>query len=248
VWDLAFSPDGQWIASAADDPNGQHVRIWNVADGRQLVILDVSDTTNSVAFSPDGTRLAVGGTRSGWPLGAIWIYDTTHWKRVQVLTAAGQNVLALVFTRDNNHLISSGTDGNIRVWTIVKGSEQVRLLHGKEANHVALSPDGSLMASAYCSTSGTYGCTQGGIVVWRTSDWAITQQFGDLAESLAFSADGSMLISGSGPNDPLIRIRQVSDWTVVKTLPGPATSVAMAPDNRLMVTTSWDKISLWGLH
>ena len=248
VWDVTFSPDGQWIASAANDQKGQGVRIWNVSDGRSLVTLDGPGTASSIAFSPDGTRLAVGGLSGGWPLGAIWIYDTNSWKRLKVLDATGQNVLALVFTRDGNHLISSGSDGNIRIWTVAKETEQNRKFHGLQANHLALSPDGSLLASSFCAITGTNGCTKGGTVVWHTSDWSIVKQFDDMAESLAFSIDGSLLITGSGPNDPLVRIRQVNDWTVIKTLPGPAFNVTMSPDSRLLVTASFDKISLWGLQ
>jgi WD40 repeat protein len=246
VWDAAFSPDGQWIATAANDQAGQHLRIWNVSDGRQLVTLDGPGTASSVAFSPDGSHLAVGGM-SDWPLGEIWIYDTTSWKRLQVLPATGQNVLALVFRPDSNHLISSGTDGIIRVWTWSKGTIQKTMLHGLQANRLALSPDDSLMASTYCSATGTNGCTKGGILIWRTVDWVIVQQFSDLAESVAFSADGSMLISGSGANDAVTRIRNTKDWTVVKTLPGQAYSVAMSPDNRLLISSSFTSISLWGM-
>ena len=247
VWDLAFSPNGQWIASAADDHTGQRVRIWDVATSKQLLALDGPKTASSVAFSRDGTRLAVGGA-SNFPQGVIWIYDTTTWKRVQLMLAPGQNVLALAFSPDGSRLISSGTDGKIRLWSLPDGTELKTMFHGKEMNRLALSPDGSLLASAYCPLTASNGCSQGGVAIWRTSDWAIIQQFGDLAEGLAFSPDGSMLVSGSGPNDPLIRIRRVSDWSIVRTLAGKSISVAMSPDSRLLVSADINKITLWGVH
>ena len=57
-----------------------------------------------------------------------------------------------------------------------------------------------------------------------------------------------MLVSGSGPNDPLIRIRRVSDWSIVRTLAGKSISVAMSPDSRLLVSADINKITLWGVH
>jgi len=248
VWDVAFSPNGEWVASAADDQNGQRLRIWNVSDGRLLVSLDGPGAANCVTFSPDGTQLAVGGMSGGWPLGVVWVYDTTSWKMVQALNATGQNVEAVAFTKDSKHLVGSGTDGTLRVWTVGKGTEQFRRSQGSQMNRLALSPDGSLMASADCTKTGTNGCTQGGVTIWRTSNWSIIQQFNDLAEGMVFSPDGSLFITGAGTNDPVIRFRQVNDWKVIKTLPGPVVSVAFSPDSRLLVTASWDKIITWGLR
>jgi WD40 repeat protein len=247
VWDLAFSPDGQWIASVANDQNGQRLRIWNTADGRELIALDGPPTASSVAFSPNGKRLVVGGL-SDWPQGVIWVYDTTSWKMVQVMPALGQNVTAIVFSQDGSHLISGGTDGIIRLWSMSKGTGVNFTSPGPQANRLALSPDGKLLASSFCTKTGSNGCMQGGITIWRTANWVITQKFGDLAESLAFSPDGNLLISGSGPNDPLIRIRRVDDWTVMRTLPSEALSVALSPDSRLLVSTTWNKILLWGVQ
>lgn len=246
VWNVAFSPDGKRIASAADDQNGQHLRIWDAASGSQLTALTGPPTSDSLAFSPDGTRLAVGGL-NGWPNGVIWIYDTATWQRVQEMKAPGQNVTALVYTQDGSQLISGGTDGKIRVWDLSKGAEAKVISAGKQANRLALSPNGRLLASNFCTANDSSGCTKGGIAIWRTSDWTSLQKFDDLAESIAFSANGSLLVSGSGQNDPQIRIRRVDDWTVVKTLSGEGLSVALSPDDSLLVTTSWDTISMWGL-
>ena len=247
VWDLAYSPDGQRIVTAADDQGGQHLRIWDAADGRELITVDGPPTTSSLAFSPDGARLAVGGL-SGWPQGVIWVYDTTTWKMVQLLIAPGQNVTALLFNRDGSRLISSGTDGNIRVWSMPDGTQLNKVSAGRQANRLALSPDDSLLASNFCTKTDSSGCIQGGVAIWKTSNWTTIQKFEDIAESLAFSPDGSLLVSGSGQNDPLVRIRQAGDWALLRTLPGEAFSVAFSPDSRLLVSTQWNKIVIWGLH
>ena len=117
VWDLAFSPDGKWIATAADDTSNSHVRILDPVSGKQILALDGPKVSSSVAFSPDGKKLAVGGL-STWPQGVIWVYDTSSWLPIQTLKVPGQNVLATVFSHDGSQLISSGTDGKLRLWNL----------------------------------------------------------------------------------------------------------------------------------
>jgi len=246
VWDIAFSPDGRFLVSAADDTNGRTLRVWNPADGAQVAVPIALPSSSSLAFSPDGSHLAVGGL-TGWPNGTIWIYDTKTWDVEQQWKAANQNVTALVYTSDGRRLVSAGTDGLIRVWSVADGKEEKVFSAGKQANRLALSPDGQRLASSFCAAFDASGCTKGGVAVWNTQDWKKLQKFDDLAECLAFSPDGLLLVTGSGQHDPVMRFRRVQDWTLVHTLAGDTRSAALSPDGRLLVSLEWNKVLVWAV-
>src|ERR1700690_4197851 len=59
VGGVAFSPDGQFLASAGND----HIaKIWRVSDGTLVVTLSGSSSPlTSVAYTPDGQTLVAGG-------------------------------------------------------------------------------------------------------------------------------------------------------------------------------------------
>ena len=60
---LAFSADGTILAAACPDKPAKQVRIlaWDLATGQQRASFTGLPDVSALAFSPDGTRLAVGG-------------------------------------------------------------------------------------------------------------------------------------------------------------------------------------------
>ena len=69
VHDVAFSPDGRFLASAGNWSNasdhGSGVRLWDPQTGQMVKTIRLPDNGGalSLAFSPDGRRLAIGAMR-----------------------------------------------------------------------------------------------------------------------------------------------------------------------------------------
>jgi WD40 repeat protein len=246
VWDAAISPDGRLVAYVADNPSRtSRGRVINVEKVTMAADLSGSGTANSLAFSPDGKILALGGLGSS--SGAIWLYDTSRWEVIRELSAQNQTVSDLVFSPDGGTLYSTGTDGVIRVWNAASGSVLGQFKKERQALRIALSPDGSLLASNYCTASDAYGCVKGGVVVWDLETENVLESFGDIAASVAFSPDGSLLATGGGQNDPSLRIRYTATWNILTLLPTRADSIAFSPDGRMLATADFEVVTLWSI-
>jgi WD40 repeat protein len=71
---MAFSPDGRFLASAAED---RSVMVWDLDKKERVTVLDFPDKMRAVAFSPDGRWLAAGGDGQKLHLYAVkGVYST----------------------------------------------------------------------------------------------------------------------------------------------------------------------------
>jgi hypothetical protein len=116
---VAFSPDGQRLASASND---QTVKIWDSATGKELFVLKGhAGVVRSVAFSPDGQRLASGSVDQ-----TVRIWDSATGKELSALRGHAGNVASVAFSPDGQRLASANGDGPIHLWETTSASADLQ--------------------------------------------------------------------------------------------------------------------------
>jgi hypothetical protein len=140
----------------------------------------------AVTYSPDGRRLASGGSD-----GAV-VWDAETGSRLLQLAAHWSWVHSVAFSPDGRWLAAGVDNGTVAVWDAQTGNRLLQLAEHRDWVHsVAFSPDGRRLAS---------GAGNGTMAVWDVQTGkrlrVLTGHRGRV-HSVAFSPDGRRLASGA---------------------------------------------------
>jgi WD40 repeat protein/serine/threonine protein kinase len=252
VYSVAFSPGGQYLATATKDG---FVRLWQAKTGQERQKWLAHDmNATAVQFSPDGRYLATGS----------WDQTVKVWDVEKVLQGEvnepllrrehSSRVWSVSFSPDGQRLASAGgreaqEKGEVKVWDLNMGEEALTLSSfdpTRTVRCVQFSPDGRRLAT----------CGNGLVQVWDAQTGRELLTWRDpqgLFQQVAFSPDGRRLAAVAGLlvvyPDEEVQVWDAHTGQEIFRLRGHVgglRGVAFSPDGRRLASAGRDQtIKLW---
>lgn len=251
---ITLSTDGKSLFTAGQDCS---VRVWDVERGAELRkhapdsagrLRDVS--YESLALSPDGTRLAVGTLRNG-----VLFLDPKTLKpldkpSMKFGTEPGESRPVSLAFSGNGRLVSRTASHLIQVWDLETGKEVTKFTASGgdfETSKLAVSPDGKLVVSPLGSVANSLG-------VWDAETGKLLEQvpLQDVRlhlSAVVFSPDGKLVMTGDPTGTVwVIDLEKKEARHVFKGHRGPVLCLAVSPDGKTLSSGGADTtVLVWKL-
>ena len=242
---LAFSPDGQFIASGGGRFRGQELKLWEIATNQKVLLSGGPFVGSVLRFSADGkTLISLGSwgeliTQLDVETGAGHVkkIDGRSWERINRRSSPEPYALT------HDKFAVGDENGKIELWDTMTGAKLSTLGGHREPpvdrnNHVLVlefSPDGRLLAS---------GSKDKTVRLWDTTtgtELAVLRKHTGWINALAFSPDGRTLATGS--TDKTARLWNTAKGELLATLTGPLNGIvalSFSPDGTMLASGSTD--------
>jgi WD40 repeat protein/serine/threonine protein kinase len=235
---VAFSPDGEKLASAGGDGT---IKVWSSKTGKRiLTFLAHTDAVVSIAFHPDGKHLASRGADRMVKVWDLMATGEAVWTEPCDAVRKFGSAYTIAFSPDGR-LLAAASDGVVKVWDW-KNRRLLRSLPGHTFHTIplAFSGDGRLAT----------GYFREGVKLWNPEEGILLRTgpaHRQPISALAFSPDGNWLASASF--DRTVKLSNSTTGGLHHTFAlhtGNVECVAISPNGRLLASGGEDKtVRLW---
>jgi hypothetical protein len=238
---LAYSADGRMLAVGGGlAARSGMVRLYNSEGSLLHDLTGHEDVVSSLAFRPDGGRLASASFDS-----TVRFWNTETGQSSGVSQGHSDFVYDVAYSPDGKTLLSASKDRSIKqVESATANGLRTYSDHNEDVLAVAIRPDGSQFVTAGNEPQLRW---------WGLdADKPSKRQSGHSGpvHQLAFSGDGARLISASG--DGSVRVWDGKTGAMQKNLPGAANwqyAAALSRDGRLAAAGGWDGVArVWDVE
>ncbi|KAG0006803.1 hypothetical protein BGZ65_003452 [Modicella reniformis] len=234
---LSFSSKGQWIITGSSDNTA---RLWEVATGKNLHILQDESSIRSVAYSPKDNQVATASLDK-----TVRLWDVETGKCLRTLSGHLGEVSIVVYSPTGDRIATTSDDVNdpvVRLWVPETGVCLHELKgHTKEIKGLAYSPKNNQLASGSADRTVRLWDAETGLcdrAMSGHSDAVTTIVYGPLGDQIA-----------SGSLDKTVRLWDIEKSTGRHTSSGhsePVTEVVLSSGVEQIASISQDKtVRLW---
>ena len=251
-----FQPrQANWVSTTAVLTLGgidNLVRVWDIPSQQPLALLATHSAQTAIralAWSPDNRHLAI---LSNDDVVRIWevannqivqaIFGHTIQAEPDGLNNTARPVNDLAWSPDGTQLVTAGSDGTARIWTVADGRQLAVLHHDWPVWVVAWSPDGSKIATANSdAVDGT-----GEIQMWDSGSYRLLWDQDNTVINIAniiWSPDSSKIAVGGWAGSGGVQIWDASngsslDWFALTDRTLVVGDLAWSVDNARLITAA----------
>ncbi|CCG84016.1 protein of unknown function [Taphrina deformans PYCC 5710] len=217
---VEFHPSGHFIGSASFDGTW---RLWDVETTAELLLQQGhSHEVYAISFQDDGALVATAGLDA---IGRVW--DLRSGRTVMVLDGHMKAIQGLGFSGNGYQLATGSADDTVKIWDL------------RQVRNVATIP-------AHKSLVSDVRFFHGGYAGRQDNDEEMVD--GDATSRHKVNGDSTYLATSG--YDGAVNIWSADDWTLVKSLVGPAEkkvmSVDISRDNQQICSSGFDRtLRLW---
>lgn len=232
----------RWIDAGAKAPAAGEVAVKPAAAPKIAPRVAVKPQVFSLAYSPSGNLLAIGGWKE------VRLQDPATLKDIARLPEHADVVRAVAFSKDGKYLAAAGgapgKRGEVLIWDVAAKTKVATISgHSDSIYSAAFSPDGKIIAtSSYDKLVKLWDAASG-------KELRTLKDHIDAVYALAFFPDGKLLISGAA--DRTLKVWDAATGTRLFTLGEPTDGInalVLDPSGKMVAAAGLDKsIRIWAL-